>query len=158
MENDHQAPPALPCLCQKNFLLLPESIFACQDVQEIQHEKMVAYAQALQFWVEKVDLPTGGTPGLLVGSVVELWEEMKCYISFSDEDVFDGITLPEESPIITPEEVTMESAMPTPADPPAMKVTLELTEEKRPPNKFPGWEKVLCPSRPIVATGQIPLC
>ena len=96
----------------------------------------------------------------MVGSVVELWEEMKCYISFSDEDVFDGIALPEETPIITPEEVIIKSVMPTPADPPVMEATMDATlglaVEKRPLNKFPGWEKVLCPSRPIVAAGQIP--
>ena len=28
--------------------------------------------------------------------------------------------------------------------------------EKKPPNQFPGWEKVLHPSRPVVATGHIP--
>ena len=32
VKNDHQAPPALLCLCQKNFLLLPDSIFACRDI------------------------------------------------------------------------------------------------------------------------------
>ena len=86
VENDHQAPPALPCLCRRNFLPLPNSIFACQDIWELQQERTVAYTQALQFWVEKADLPTGGKPCHLVGSIVELWEEMKCYISFSDEE------------------------------------------------------------------------
>ena len=106
--------------------------------------------------MEKVDPPMGGKPYLLEGSVVELWEEMKCYISFSDEDVFDGMALLEEIHVVTAEEATIKSTMPTLADPPAADVTLGLTEEKRPLNKFPGWEKVLCPSRPIVATGQIP--
>ena len=55
---------------------------------------MVAYAQALQFWVEKADLPTGGRQGQVVGSVKELWEEMRCYLSFSDKDVFKGIGFP----------------------------------------------------------------
>ena len=32
VENNHQAPPALPCLCQKNFLPPPDSIFTCQDI------------------------------------------------------------------------------------------------------------------------------
>ena len=36
--------------------------------------------------------------------------------------------------------------------------TMEPAVEKRSLNKFPGWEQVLHPSRPIVATGQIPLC
>ena len=98
VKNHHQASPAPPCLCWKNFLLPPDSIFTCWDIWEIQHEKTVAYAQALQFWAEKVDPPTGGKPCLLVGSGIELWEEMKCYLSFSNEDVFKGIALPEETP------------------------------------------------------------
>ena len=77
VKNDHKAPPALLCLCWKNFLPPPDSIFACWDIWEIQHKKMVAFAQALQFWVEKVNLPTGGKPCLLVGSMIELQEEME---------------------------------------------------------------------------------
>ena len=121
---------------------------------------MVAYAWALHFWVEKADLPTGGKPYLLVGSIVELWEEMKCYISFSDEDVFNGIALLEEPPIILPKEATPGGIQPTLANPPMKEATLDVTmeppAEEKPPNHFPGWEKVLHPSRPIVATGQIP--
>ena len=44
VENYHQAPPALPCLLQKNFLPPPNSIFACQDIQEMQCKKMMACA------------------------------------------------------------------------------------------------------------------
>ena len=149
VKNDHQAPPALPCLGQKNFLLPPDSIFACQNIQVIQHEKMVAYTWALQFWVEKVNLPTGGKPHLLVGSMIELWEEMECYLSFSDEDVFKGVTLPEETPIIPPEEVTPKSAQPTPAATPVREAVVEMTmeppTEKRPPNKFLGWGESATP-------------
>ena len=32
VENYYQAPPALLCLLQKNFLPLPNSIFACCDI------------------------------------------------------------------------------------------------------------------------------
>ena len=32
VKNDHQAPSALPCLHQKDFLPPPDSIFACQDI------------------------------------------------------------------------------------------------------------------------------
>ena len=98
-------------------MLLPDSNFACWIIWKLQQEKTVAYAWGLQFWMEKVDLPTGGKPCLLAGNVVELWEEMKCYISFSDEDVFNGIALPEEPPIITPKEATLKGAQPTPANP-----------------------------------------
>ena len=138
----------------------PDSIFASQDIWEIQHEKMVTYAWAFQFWAEKVNLLTGGKPCLLVGSVIELKEEMECYLSFSNEDVFKGIALPEETPTISPKEVTPQSTQPTPAGTPVKEatvdMTVETTTEKRPPNKFPGWEKVLHPCRPIVPTRQIP--
>ena len=53
---------------------------------------MIAYAHALQYWVEKSDPPTGGQPCQLAKSVKELWEEMKCYLSFSDREVFEGVT------------------------------------------------------------------
>ena len=78
---------------------------------------MAAYAWALQFWAEKTNLPTGGKPHLLAGSIVELQEEMKFYVSFSDEDVFNGIAFPEEPPIIPPKEATPEGAQPTLAGP-----------------------------------------
>ena len=160
VKNDHQAPPAHLCLCQRNFMLLPDSNFACWDIWELQQEKTVAYTQALQFWVEKADPPTGGKPCLLAGNIVELWEEMKCCISFSDEDVFNGIALPEETPIIPPKEATPKNTQLTLANLPVkeatMDMTMEPTAEKKPPNKFPGWKKVLHLSRPIVDTGQIP--
>ena len=120
----------------------------------------MAYTQALQFWAEKADLPTGCKPHLLAGSIVQLWEEMKCYVSFSDEDVFSGVALLEEPHVIPPEEATPEGTQPTLADPPVKEaivdITMEPTEEKKPPNQFPGWEKVLHPSRLKVAARQIP--
>ena len=89
-------PPAWPCLLRKNFQLPPDSIFTCQDIQEMQREKTVAYAHALQYWAEKTDLPTGEKPHLLAASVKELQEEMRCYLSFSDKEVFEGVTSLEE--------------------------------------------------------------
>ena len=160
MENYHQAPPVLPCLLQKNLLPLPNSIFACHDIQEVQCEKTVAYAQALQFWAGKADLPTGGKPCLLVGSVKELWEEMRCYLSFTDEDVFKGMDLPEETSAIPTKKDHPKSARTTPAgtheEEATMGMAWEPATEKRPLNKFPGWEKVLHPSWLMVATWQIP--
>ena len=97
MENYHQAPPALLCICQKDFLPQPDPKFACWDIRESQLEKAVAYAQALQFWVEKANLPTQGQPGILVGSILELREAIECYISFPYNAVFGGMALPEES-------------------------------------------------------------
>ena len=65
----------------------------------------MAYAWALQFWVENANLPTKDKPCLLVGSIIELWDVISCYLSFSNEDVFKGMAPPEETSIIPPEEV-----------------------------------------------------
>ena len=110
VENYHQALPALLCLLWKNFLPLPDSIFAYRDIPEMQCKKMVAYAWALQFWAVKVDLPTGGRPHLLAESVKELWEEMRCYLSFLDEEVFKGVVLPEETSAVPAEKANTQSA------------------------------------------------
>ena len=57
---------------------------------------MIAYARALQHWVEEINLPAGGGPCLLAEGVKELREEVKWYLSFSDEEVFWGVVLPEK--------------------------------------------------------------
>ena len=162
VKNDHQALPALLCLHQKNFLPPPDSIFTCWDIQEIQHEKMIAYAHTLQFWAEKVNLPTEGKPCLLVGSMIELREEMECYLSFSDEDMFKGIAPSEETSVIPLGEVTPQSIQPTPAGAPmkeaAMDMTMEPAAEKRPPNKFPVGKKCYIPTDLWLLLGRFPLC
>ena len=83
-----QAPPALPCLHWQRFMPLADSIFASWDIREVPREKVVAYTRALQYWAEQNDLPTGGEPRLLVKSVLELSEEVKWYLTFTDEEVF----------------------------------------------------------------------
>ena len=132
----------------------------CWDIRELQWDKTVAYAEALQFWVEKANLPTEGQPHLLAGSVVELREEVRCYIFCTDEDIFSGVALPEESPVTQPQEATPKGALPAQANSPVKEatadVTMEPTSKKKPPNQFPGWEKVLDPSSPVVAAGKIP--
>ena len=97
VENYYQAPLALPCIHQKSFLPPLDPKFACWDIRELQLEKMIAYAQALQFWAEKANLPTQGQPHLLAGSVLELREEMKHYISFPNEAVFSSM-VPQRNP------------------------------------------------------------
>ena len=159
VENYYQAPPAPLCLLQKNFLPLPNSNFACQDIWEMQCEQTVAYTRALQFWAEKVDPPTGGRPCLLVESVKELREEMRHYLSFLEDDMFKGMALTGETSTILTEEANLQSARTTPASIPKQEATAKTAREpaveKRPPNRFPGWEKVLHPSWPMVAIGQI---
>ena len=48
---------------------------------------------------------------------------MKCFVFFSDEDVFSGVALLEESHITPPKEVTLEGTQPTPADSPVKEAT-----------------------------------
>ena len=121
---------------------------------------MVAYAQALQFWVEKAYLPTQDQPHLLAGSVVELRKDMKCYVSFPDKVIFSGMALPEEPSTTQPKEATPESAQPMQTDSPieeaAAKINEEPSKKEQPENKFPGWREMLHPSRPVIAAGQIP--
>ena len=141
-----QAPPVLPCLLWKKFMPPASSIYACRNIQEIPWEKMVAYAQALQHWVEKTDLPAVGKPCLLAESVRKLREELKCYLSFSNEEVFKGLALPEEMSTALVEEAIPQSkgAMPTSTlkGGAVMRVTEEPAVEKTAP-RFLGWEKVL---------------
>ena len=94
------------------------------------------------------------------GNIMELREEMKCYVSFTDEDAFSGMALPEEPSTTKPQEATPKSAQPTQVNSPVKeaiaKVTKEPTKKEKPPNQFPGWKEVLHPSRLVVAAGKIP--
>ena len=55
---------------------------------------MVAYARALQHWAEQNNLPDKGEPHLLARRVLELREEVRWYLSFTDEEIFQGVALP----------------------------------------------------------------
>ena len=107
---------------------------------------MVAYARALQHWAEEINLPAGGGPCLLAESMKELREEVKWYLSFSDEKVFQGVALPKKEEDQIPET--------PPTDIPKTPCAPESGMDRRGP-KFLGWEKVLHPSQPVVATGEI---
>ena len=96
-----------------------------------------------------------GKPCLLAGNIMELREEMKCYVSFTDEDVFSGVALLEETSTTQPQEATPESAQPTQANSPS-KVTEEPTKKEKPPNQFPGCNEVLHPSKLVATAKQIP--
>ena len=135
MENYYQAPPALLCLLRRNFLPPPDSIFACRDIWEMQQEKMVAYAQALQYWAEKTDPPAGGRPHLLAESVKELREEMRCYLSFSDKEVLKGMD-PLEMSTIPTEEANPQSTA-TPAGTSKEQVTVREVREPAAERKSP---------------------
>ena len=106
-------------------------------------KKTVAYAQALQFWVEKANPPTQGQPCLLVGSILELREEMKYYVSFPDEAIFSGVDLPKESLTTQSKEATPNSAQPVHPNSPVEEAAVKIIEEEstkrdQPPNQIPG--------------------
>ena len=51
---------------------------------------MLAYTQALQYWVEKANPPMPGQPCLLVRCVQELRQVMKPYVAFTDDTILEG--------------------------------------------------------------------
>ena len=67
VDNYYLAPPAPNCFCWKDFLSPPDLRFPCWDLWEEQQKKTMAYAQALQCWVERANLPMPGWPQLLGG-------------------------------------------------------------------------------------------
>ena len=85
---------------------------------------------------------------------------MRCYLSFSDKEVFKGVVPLEETSAILTEEADPQSTETTPAGTPKEGATVGMAKEpcaeKRPPNKFLGWERILHPSQSMVAAGQIP--
>ena len=84
---------------------------------------------------------------------------MRCYLSFTDHEVFEGMIPPEETIPNQVKESHLASKMDTIVDVPkesATRKTLqELAQEKKCP-KFPGWEKVLHPSQLVVVVGKPP--
>ena len=129
-----QAPPTPLCLCRKKFMPSANSIFACRDIWEVSREKVVAYTRALQHWVEWNNLPARDEPRLLVRSVLELREEVKWYLSFTNKEVFWGMALPKEE----------EEESPWTPGPTKVPSTPEPAPERRAP-KFAGWQKVFAP-------------
>ena len=116
------------------------------------------YTYALQYWVEKTDLPTGGQPCWLAESVQELWEKMSCYLSFSDKEGFEGVTPPmPTSPVEEAEPHGMTAIPAIASKEQAAKETSQKPSEERKSPKFSRWEKVLHPSRHVVVAGQ-PSC
>ena len=160
MENYYQAPLHHCVSSEKNFQPPPNSIFAYWDIwRDAKREDSGIHAHALQYWTEKTDLPTGGKPHLLAESVKELQEEMRCYLSFSDKEVFEGVTPLEETSTKPAEKAETHSMATTPAGAPKVQATTKASQEpaaERKSPKFPRWEKVLHPSQPVVAAGLDP--
>ena len=93
VENDYLAPLAPKCIQQKDFLPPANPIFPCQDISKGQSQKTLAYAQAMQYWVEKSNPPMPSQPCLLVECMLKLRWAMETYITFSDDAVLGVLPL-----------------------------------------------------------------
>ena len=92
-------------------------------------------------------------------SVLELRKEVKFYLSFTDEEVFRGVPLPEgeEDSSMVSATIDVTTTADTPGTtniPEAQPVLKATTEEKA--SKFARWEKIIHPSRPVLVAGEIP--
>ena len=89
---DYTVPPAPKCIQRKMFLPVPYLCLPCQDYHLKQPWRTLAYAQAIQYWAEKANLLGPDKPHYLVMCVHELRWAMKPYTTFSNCDVFKGLT------------------------------------------------------------------
>ena len=62
-----------------------------QDCQLKPQQRTLAYAQVLQYWAGKANLPVPNEPYCLAMCVHELRQHLKRYMTFSDCDVFEGL-------------------------------------------------------------------
>ena len=84
-------PPVSKCVQRNMFLLDTASHLLYQDYLLKPPWRTLAYAQALQYWVEKANLLVPNEPHHLAMGVHKLRQCMKRYTTFSDCDVFEGL-------------------------------------------------------------------
>ena len=126
MTIQHHQPPSASA--GGNYLPPPNLMFPSQDFREGQSQKTLAYAQALQYWVEKANPLTHSWPHLLVRCVQELRKVMEPYVAFSNDAIqersleertwapipVETQAVPTEEPTeeLAPAEVSIEGASP----------------------------------------------
>ena len=86
VENDYSVPPTPHCLERDAFLPISTGNFSCQDYQMKQPQKTLTYTKALQFWLEKAQLPPLGQLDQLAECVRELRDYLEPLTSFTDEE------------------------------------------------------------------------
>ena len=93
--------PAPKCIQRKMFLPVANSHLPCQEYQLKQPWRTLAYAQALQYWAEKANQLVPNEPWYLVMCVHELRWLMNPYMTFTNCDIFQGLTheIPEETEV-----------------------------------------------------------
>ena len=84
---DYTAHPTPKCLTQNVFL--PDEL-SYQDVQQQPFLLTVAYAWALQYWAEKLNLPEDPDFHPLARSVNKLRERVKEHVMFTKWDIIWG--------------------------------------------------------------------
>ena len=84
---------------------------------------------------------------------------VKFYLSFTDEEVYRGVDLPkkeENCPMVpTTANIITTTDIPGATNVPEVQPVPKPMPEKKAP-KYAGWEKVLHPSQPVLAAGEIP--
>ena len=89
---EYTVPLSPKCIQRKMFLPVTDSHLPCQDYQLKQPWRILAYAQALQYWAEKAYPLVPNEPCHLVMCVHKLRWLMKLYMTFTECDVFEGLT------------------------------------------------------------------
>ena len=84
----YTALPAPKCLTQSVFL--PDEL-SYQDMGQQPFLLTVAYAQGLQYWAERLNLPVDPDFHPLARSVLELRERVKEHVIFSKQDIIQGL-------------------------------------------------------------------
>ena len=96
LEPGYTAAPTLRSLDRNAFL--PDDL-SYQDVQQKLALLTMAYARSLQYWVKKQSPLRSQNLHPLAESIVELWEEVKEYVTFNYRDIIQDLGLTDkESP------------------------------------------------------------
>ena len=147
-EATFQAPPALPCLCRQKFMPPADSIFACRDIREILRRKRWCMLELSSIGWSNIICLLEVSHNYWQKAYWELREEVKWYLSFTDEEVFCGVALPKKEEedsqqTLCASDISNTHCAPEPA-----------LGERAP--KFLGWEKVLHPSHQWWLLGRSP--
>ena len=93
-ENDYCAPPAPKSIGKDRFLPPLDPWMGSQDYCLGQPMKTLGYAKALQYWVERAKPPIPSESCQLAGSILELRQAMKPFMTFKDSEVLRSNTVP----------------------------------------------------------------
>ena len=100
-------------------------------------------------WRKPICLLRANHALLVAESILELKEEMKCYVSFPDKAITSSVVLPEEPSTTQPKDSCPRSGQTRQTDSPVeeatAKITEELTKKEQPPESVPWVEGGVTP-------------